>query len=98
MGEANYLAQETARFLTIPALMLKRSLLVMPGFRGAPAGMTTMSHPLRASNRLSSPEYPLTSTGVGMCDKSVAIPILHISYKESLEMLDGVPFKSKERG
>lgn len=43
------------------ALVLKRSSRVMPGLRGTPAGMTTTSHPVRASLRpLLSGTWPVT--------------------------------------
>lgn len=44
-------AAALARSRTMEALVLKRSSRVMPGLRGTPAGMTTMSAPLRASAR-----------------------------------------------
>ena len=37
------------RFATIEALVLNRSSRVMPGLRGTPAGMTTISAPLNES-------------------------------------------------
>jgi hypothetical protein len=44
-------AAALARSRTMEALVLKRSSRVMPGLRGTPAGMTTISAPLRASAR-----------------------------------------------
>jgi hypothetical protein len=41
MALGAYLAAATARSLTIPALILKRSSRDMPGFLGTPAGITT---------------------------------------------------------
>lgn len=43
-----YLEMAVQRDLTMPALMLKRSSRVIPGFRGTPAGMMTTSDPSRA--------------------------------------------------
>ena len=40
-----------ARSRTMLALVLKRSSRVMPGLRGTPAGMRTISAPLRAEAR-----------------------------------------------
>mmetsp|Transcript_45416 Transcript_45416/g.90921 ORF Transcript_45416/g.90921 Transcript_45416/m.90921 type:complete len:222 (-) Transcript_45416:279-944(-) len=40
-------AAASTRFLTIPALVLKRSSRVMPGLRGTPAGITTTWQPSR---------------------------------------------------
>ena len=44
-----------ASFATIDAFVLKRSSLVIPGFLGTPAGMTTISAPTRESFSCSSP-------------------------------------------
>lgn len=44
----------------MPALMLKRSSRVMPGFLGTPAGMTTRSQSYKASPSLSAPVALLT--------------------------------------
>jgi len=46
LGQAS--AIDSARVAQIPALMLKRSSRVIPGFLGTPAGMTTISAPLSA--------------------------------------------------
>ena len=40
-----------ARSRTIEAFVLKRSSRVIPGLRGTPAGIRTMSAPLRAAAR-----------------------------------------------
>ena len=48
-------AHFSARPLTIPALILNRSSLVMPGFLGTPAGMITKSQPSRQAASSSSP-------------------------------------------
>ena len=55
-----YLAIAVQRDLTMPALMLKRSSRVIPGFLGTPAGMITTSAPSKAFPRCSSPAYPDT--------------------------------------
>jgi hypothetical protein len=44
-------AAALARSRTIEALVLKRSSRVMPGLRGTPAGIRTISAPLRAAAR-----------------------------------------------
>jgi hypothetical protein len=49
LGEA--LAAALARSRTMDALVLKRSSRVIPGLRGTPAGMRTISASLRASER-----------------------------------------------
>lgn len=38
------LAQASAKSRTMEALVLNKSSLVIPGLRGTPAGITTMSH------------------------------------------------------
>ena len=45
-----YLATLWTKSLTIPALILNKSSLVIPGFCGIPAGMITKSHPVKASS------------------------------------------------
>ena len=40
----------SASHVHVPALVLKRSSRVIPGFRGTPAGMTTTEAPLRAAS------------------------------------------------
>lgn len=52
-------AMDSTKVFTIPALMLKRSSRVMPGFLGTPAGITTKSAPFRAVAK-SSFSYPVT--------------------------------------
>lgn len=48
---------------------------VMPGFRGTPAGMMTMSAPVKAFFKPSSVlRYPLTLAGVEMWERSAATP------------------------
>ena len=44
-----------ANLATIDAFVLNKSSLVMPGFLGTPAGMTTISAPTRESLSWSSP-------------------------------------------
>lgn len=48
-------AQALAKSRTIEALVLKRSSRVIPGLRGTPAGMRTISAPVKHSLRFSSP-------------------------------------------
>uniref|UniRef100_A0A2P2LTY8 Malate dehydrogenase n=1 Tax=Rhizophora mucronata TaxID=61149 RepID=A0A2P2LTY8_RHIMU len=68
------------RPLTIPALMLKRSSRVIPGFLGTPAGMITTSDPSKALPSCSSPMYPTTSDLVLIWLTSAATPgVLAIS-------------------
>uniref|UniRef100_A0A0A9EUG6 Pco104294 n=1 Tax=Arundo donax TaxID=35708 RepID=A0A0A9EUG6_ARUDO len=43
-----HFAIPSQRVRTIPALMLNKSSLVIPGFRGTPAGIITRSIPIRA--------------------------------------------------
>lgn len=45
---------------TIPALILNKSSLVIPGFLGTPAGTMTRSMPVKASSNLSFPTKPRT--------------------------------------
>ncbi|ANB15276.1 hypothetical protein AWJ20_2902 [Sugiyamaella lignohabitans] len=62
-----YLATPSMMSRTMPALILKRSSLVIPGLRGIPAGMTTMSAPVKAPLRPSSlGRNPLTGPAVEM--------------------------------
>jgi hypothetical protein len=67
----------------MPALVLKRSSLVMPGFLGTPAGMTTTSAPDSASSNPAFPlmgkdtglgNLPMTDERVGMWERSAATP------------------------
>lgn len=51
MGACSAVA--SIKVLTMPALMLKRSSRVMPGFLGTPAGMTTKSAPFKAVDKSS---------------------------------------------
>lgn len=55
MALGQYFAQASAKVLTMPALMLKRSSRVMPGLRGTPAGMMTTSAPVRHASSSSAP-------------------------------------------
>ena len=48
MAEGQYFAQASASPETMPALVLKRSSRVIPGFLGTPAGMTTTLQPFNA--------------------------------------------------
>ena len=81
LGEAS--AAALARSRTMEALVLKRSSRVMPGLRGTPAGMRTISAPLRASFR---PEpsgvglWPETTLLVLMWPRSAATPISVSQY------------------
>ena len=55
-----YLAMAMHKDFTMPALMLKRSSRVIPGFLGTPAGIITISDPSNACPSCSSPAYPAT--------------------------------------
>lgn len=71
-----YSAQAEAKSRTMEALVLKRSSRVMPGLRGTPAGMTTMSHPVRASLRpFSWGTWPVTYV-VGMTTSDLKFHIM----------------------
>lgn len=50
MALGQHLAIPSHKVFTIPAFMLKRSSLVMPGFLGTPAGIITRSMPVSASS------------------------------------------------
>mmetsp|Transcript_111981 Transcript_111981/g.219512 ORF Transcript_111981/g.219512 Transcript_111981/m.219512 type:complete len:213 (-) Transcript_111981:130-768(-) len=77
-------AQASARPITIPALVLNRSSLVIPGFLGTPAGMTTTLHPVRALLISSMPTCPLTLAGVQQWEISAATPgVLTTSNKDN---------------
>mmetsp|Transcript_8083 Transcript_8083/g.23117 ORF Transcript_8083/g.23117 Transcript_8083/m.23117 type:complete len:201 (-) Transcript_8083:64-666(-) len=91
-------ATPAAREATMPALILKRSSLVIPGFLGTPAGITTRSQPLRHSASSAFPSKDLTVVYVLMCDKSAITPFVPFtSYKwSSLTRL--VFFSKRERG
>ena len=58
-------AQTETRFLTIPALILKRSERSIPGFLATPAEIKTISASINAGAG-SSPEKPVTFTAVGI--------------------------------
>src|SRR5687767_9169924 len=74
-------ATALARSRTIEALVLKRSSRVMPGLRGTPAGIRTISAPLRHSARpVALGSYPLTVDLVLTWEISAATPArLHLS-------------------
>jgi len=59
-ASGQFLATPSTRPATMPALIAKRSSRVMPGFLGTPAGITTTSHPFRASSSWSAPTWPVT--------------------------------------
>ncbi len=63
----------SANTLIIPAFTLNKSARSIPGLRGIPAGIITISAPESAPAKLSAPK-PSTLTAVGMCDKSTATP------------------------
>ena len=63
----------SANVLIIPAFTANKSARSIPGLRGMPAGINTISAPDNASPSASAPK-PFTSTAVGMCDKSTATP------------------------
>mmetsp|Transcript_18628 Transcript_18628/g.33364 ORF Transcript_18628/g.33364 Transcript_18628/m.33364 type:complete len:204 (-) Transcript_18628:31-642(-) len=80
MALGQYFAQASTKPFAMSALTLNKSSRVMPGLRGMPAGMSTKSHPVRQSSKLSigfSPTFitkPLTSTFFSMWFKSAATP------------------------
>merc|ERR1719154_593760 len=51
---------------TMDALVLNRSSLVMPGLRGTPAGMTTISAPTRLASSWSAPTNPVVTALVSI--------------------------------
>ena len=55
-----HLAMPSQRVRTIPALMLNKSSLVIPGFLGTPAGIMTRSIPVRAFSNCGWPKKPRT--------------------------------------
>lgn len=55
-----HFAIPSQRVRTIPALMLNKSSLVIPGLRGTPAGMITRSIPVRAFSNCGWPKKPRT--------------------------------------
>merc|ERR1719277_2845382 len=63
-----------ANFATIDAFVLNKSSLVMPGFLGTPAGMTTISAPTRESFNWSSPTNPVEVDAVSQWLRSAATP------------------------
>mmetsp|Transcript_10217 Transcript_10217/g.18057 ORF Transcript_10217/g.18057 Transcript_10217/m.18057 type:complete len:208 (+) Transcript_10217:647-1270(+) len=69
-----FLTHAAARFCIIPAFVLKRSSLVIPGRRATPAGMTTTSHPVRAASNSSAPLCPVHLVGVLQWLISTATP------------------------
>ena len=54
------LATPSIKVRTIPALILNKSSLVMPGFLGTPAGIMTKSMPSKAGPSCSFPRNPRT--------------------------------------
>ena len=66
---------------TIPALILKRSSLVMPGLRGIPAGIMTMSIPSSAGPSCSLPRKPLT------CNKVALVQWKHVGQNWGVQWL-----------
>ena len=55
-AQSPYLAHAIVNDLIIEAFIPNRSSLVMPGFRGTPAGITTSSTPLKHSSNWCAPE------------------------------------------
>ena len=79
-------AMPSANTLIMPAFTLNKSARSIPGLRGIPAGIKTISAPVNAPLRSSRPK-PATLTSVGMCDKSTATPGTTgaTSYKDNSE-------------
>merc|ERR1719341_74607 len=98
MASGQTLAAAPARVATMEALVLKRSSLVMPGFLGTPAGMTTISAPAREASSPSAPTKPETRPGVSIWERSAATPgVATMSYRASL-VTAGFNFNSMDRG
>lgn len=86
-----HLAIPSQRVLTIPAFILKRSSLVIPGFLGTPAGITTRSIPVRALSSCGCPRNPRTlkhqrskTIMFGIVLMSGLKPCLFVSYRKKL--------------
>merc|ERR1719452_225516 len=98
MASGQTLAAAAAMVATMDALVLKRSSLVMPGFLGTPAGMTTISAPTRLASSWSAPTNPVVVALVSMWDRSAATPgVCTMSYRLSL-VTAGFSFNSMDRG
>jgi len=67
-------ATAAVRSRTMPALTLKRSSRVIPGFRGTPAGIRTTSAPWSAAPSCVSPTKPSTRAALSTCETSAATP------------------------
>lgn len=81
-----------ARSRTIDALVLKRSSRVIPGLRGTPAGIKTISASLRAAARPDGVgSYPVTLDLVLMWEISAATPIYPIEVPVSIS-IGSIPF------
>ena len=92
------MAAAAAIVATMEALVLNRSSLVMPGLRGTPAGMTTISAPARLASNWSAPTNPVVTALVSMWERSAATPgVCTMSYSASLVM-PGFSFSSIDSG
>merc|ERR1719205_380025 len=92
------LAAAAAMVATMEALVLNRSSLVIPGLRGTPAGITTISAPTRLASIWSWPLKPVVSEAVSQWERSAATPgVCTMSYRLSL-VTAGFSFSSRERG
>mmetsp|Transcript_1317 Transcript_1317/g.2940 ORF Transcript_1317/g.2940 Transcript_1317/m.2940 type:complete len:233 (-) Transcript_1317:159-857(-) len=72
MASGQFFAQAAASPALIDALILNRSSLVIPGFRGTPAGTTTMLQSFRAASLSLNP--PVTWQCELTCEMSTATP------------------------
>merc|ERR1719500_2005953 len=98
MALGQTLAAAAAMVATMEALVLNRSSLVMPGLRGTPAGITTISAPTRLASNWSAPTNPVVVALVSMWDKSAATPgVWTMSYRLSL-VTAGFSFSSMDKG
>merc|ERR1719384_997290 len=98
MALGQTLAAAVQMSATMLALVLNRSSLVMPGLRGTPAGITTISAPTRLASICSLPLNPVVSEAVSQWERSAATPgVCTMSYRLSL-VTAGFNFSSRERG
>lgn len=83
-ASGQYSAHPSTRVCTMEALVLKRSSLVIPGFLGTPAGITTTSHPVKASP---SPSFPTGGHFPGLGKVPIVFDLVGI-YQFSAKEID----------